>query len=159
MDETTIVFHLRDDVYFHDGNRMTAEDVIFSLCYGAQSNFTSTLFGAIDPENTKALDDYTVELKLLYAYAPIMDAIACYRGAIISKAAFESMGADEFGRAPVGTGPMKFSQWVAGDRIELVGFDEYWGEKPAFDNMTIRFILEDSSRAIELETGGVDIAF
>lgn len=159
VDDTTLIFHLRDDVYFHDGNKMTADDVIFSLCYGAQSNFTSTLFGAIDPENTRAIDDYTVEIKLLYAYAPIIDAIACYRGAIISKAAFESMGADGFGRAPVGTGPMKFSKWVAGDRIELVGFDQYWGEKPAFDNMTIRFILEGSSRAIELETGGVDIAF
>lgn len=159
VDDTTIVFKLRQDVYFHDGNQMTAEDVIFSLVYGAQSNFTSTLFGAIDPENTKAIDDFTVEVKLLYPYAPIIDAIACYRGAIISKAAFESMGADAFGRAPVGTGPMMFKEWVSGDRIELVGFDKYWGEKPNFDNMTIRFILEGSSRTIELETGGVDIAF
>ena len=55
VDDTTLIFHLRDDVYFHDGNKMTADDVIFSLCYGAQSNFTSTLFGAIDPENTRAI--------------------------------------------------------------------------------------------------------
>lgn len=159
VDDLTIRFTLRDDVYFHDGNKMTAEDVVFSLCYGAQSNFTSTLFGAIDVENSTAIDDYTAEIKLQYAFAPIMEAIACYRGAIISKAAFESMGADAFGRAPVGTGPMKFKQWISGDRIELEGFDEYWGDKPAFDNMTLRIILEASSRAIELETGGVDIAF
>ena len=76
MDETTIVFHLRDDVYFHDGNRMTAEDVIFSLCYGAQSNFTSTLFGAIDPENTKALDDYTLEITLANPCTYFLD-LAC----------------------------------------------------------------------------------
>ena len=69
------------------------------------------------------------------------------------------MGADAFGRAPVGTGPMMFKEWVSGDRIELTGFEQYWGEKPAFDNMTIRFILEASSRTVELETGGVDIAF
>lgn len=159
VDDTTIKLTLRDDVYFHDGNKMTAEDVIFSLAYGAQSNFTSPLFGAIDVENTKALDETTVEVKLQYAYAPIMEAFACYRCAIISKAAFESMGADAFGRAPVGTGPMKFKQWVEGDRIELEAFDQYWGEKPAFDSMNFRIILEASSRAIELETGGVDIAF
>lgn len=159
VDDTTIVFHLRDDVYFHDGNKMTADDVCFSLSYGAKSNFTNTLFGAIDTENTKALDENTVEVKLLYAYAPILEAIACYRGAIISKAAFETMGSDAFGRAPVGTGPMKFKQWVEGDRIELEIFDQYWGEKPAFDAMNVRIILEASSRAIELETGGVDIAF
>lgn len=69
------------------------------------------------------------------------------------------MGADAFGRAPVGTGPMMFKEWVSGDRIELTGFEQYWGEKPAFDNMIIRIILEASSRTVELETGGVDIAF
>lgn len=159
VDDLTIKFTLRDDVYFHDGNKMTADDVVFSLCYAAQSSFTSTLFGAIDVDNTKAIDDTTVEVKLKYAYAPLLEAIASHRGAIISKTAYETMGADAFGRAPVGTGPMKFKQWVAGDRIELEGFDQYWGEKPAFDNMTIRVILEASSRAIELETGGVDIAF
>lgn len=159
VDDTTLVFHLRDDVYLHDGNKMTADDVVFSLVYGAESNFTSPLFGAIDTEKTKAVDEYTVEIKLQYPFAPILEAIASYRGAIISKAAFETMGADAFGRAPVGTGPMKFKQWVEGDRIELEYFEQYWGEKPAFDSMNIRIILESSSRAIELETGGVDIAF
>ncbi len=159
VDELTIIFKLREDVLFHDGNRMTAEDVVFSLAYAAKSNFTSTMFGAIDTERTKALDDATVEVKLKYAYAPLLEALACHRGAILSKAAFEAMGADAFGRAPVGTGPMMFRQWIGGDRIELTAFDGYWNEKPAFDNMTVRFILEASSRSIELETGGVDIAF
>lgn len=159
VDDLTIVFKLRDDVYFHDGNKMTADDVVFSLCYAATSSFTSTLFGAIDTENTKAVDETTVEVKLKYAYAPLMEALASHRGVILSKAAYESMGADAFGRAPVGTGPMMFKEWVNGDRIELTAFDQYWGEKPAFDNMTIRIILEASSRSVELETGGVDIAF
>lgn len=92
VDDLTIKFTLRDDVYFHDGNKMTADDVVFSLCYGATSNFTSTLFGAIDTENTKALDEQTVELKLKYPYAPLFEAIACHRGAILSKTAYETMG-------------------------------------------------------------------
>lgn len=159
VDDLTIKITLRDDVYFHDGNKMTADDVVFSLTYGATSSFTSTLFGAIDVENTKALDEQTVELKLLYPYAPLLEGLASYRGAILSKAAFESMGADAFGRAPVGTGPMMFKNWVNGDRIELTAFDQYWGEKPAFDNVIFRIILEASSRTVELETGGVDVAF
>ena len=159
VDDLTLKLTLRDDVLFHDGNKMTADDVVFSLCYGATSNFTSTLFGAIDTENTKALDEQTVEVKLLYPYAPLLEGMASHRCAIVSKAAYESMGADAFGRAPVGTGPMMFKEWVSGDRIELTGFEQYWGEKPAFDNMIIRIILEASSRTVELETGGVDIAF
>lgn len=159
VDDLTLVFNLRDDVYFHDGNKMTADDVVFSLEYAATSNFTSTMFGAIDVENTKALDENTVEIKLLHPYAPLLEGLASHRGVIVSKAAFEELGEDGFGRAPVGTGPMMFKNWVQGDRIELDGFEGYWGEKPAFNKMNIRFILEASSRTIELETGGVDIAF
>jgi len=159
IDDLTIKFVLRDDVYFHNGEKMTADDVVFSLCYAAQSNFTSTLFGAIDTEATKALDEKTVEVKLKYPYAPLMEAIACYRGAIMSKKAYEEMGQEAFGRAPVGTGPMKFEHWYDGDRIELTAFDQYWGDKPAFDGVTYRVIIEGSSRTIELESGGVDIIF
>ncbi len=159
VDTTTIRFKLRDNVYFHDGNKMTAEDVRFTLVKGAESSFTKTIFGCIDVKNTKAIDNTTVEVKLLYAYAPLLEALASYRGAILSKASYESKGAEAFGRAPVGTGPMMFKNWVVGDRIELVSFDKYWGKKPAFNKLTFRIILEASSRSIELETGGVDISF
>lgn len=159
VDDTTIRFELRDDVMFHDGTMMTAEDVLFSMSLGQASNFTNTLFGPLDIEASQAIDDHTVEFKLQYSFAPIMEAFASYRGAILSKEAYESMGPEAFGRAPVGTGPMKFSQWIAGDRIELVLFEDYWGEVPAYDKLVFRVILESSSRAIELETGGVDIAF
>jgi peptide/nickel transport system substrate-binding protein len=158
VDDTTIVFKLRDDVTFHDGSKMTAEDVVYSLALGATSSFSKTVFSSIDPENTKALDEYTVELKLLNPYAPLFEALASFRGAILCKAARESMGETEYGRAPVGTGPMKFVQWVSGDRIDLEAYDGYWGEKLPFETATARIIVESSSRSIELETGGVDIA-
>ena len=159
IDDTTIRFTLRDDVLFHDGSPMTAEDVLFSMGLAQSSNFTSTIFGALDMENSQVIDDYTVEFKMQYPFAPIMEAFACYRGAIFSKAAYESMGAEAFGRAPVGTGPMMFSDWVAGDRVEFVKNENYWGAETAYDKLIFRVILEASSRAIELETGGVDIAF
>ena len=59
----------------------------------------------------------------------------------------------------MGTGPMRFKNWVTGDRIELEAFDKYWGEPLPYKDFTARVIIEGSSRAIELETGGVDIAF
>jgi peptide/nickel transport system substrate-binding protein len=69
------------------------------------------------------------------------------------------MGAEAFGRHPVGTGPMVFSNWVTGDRLEFTINDKYWGDKIAYDSLIVRFITEASSRAIELESGGVDVAF
>jgi len=158
VDDTTIIFKLRDDVTFHDGSKFTAEDAVYSLTLGATSSFSKTVFSSIDPENTKVIDEYTFEIKLLNPYAPLFEALASFRGAMLCKAARESMGEAEYGRAPVGTGPMKFVKWVSGDRIELEAYEGYWGEKLPFEKATARIIVESSSRSIELETGGVDIA-
>ena len=149
---------MRDDVTFHDGSKFTAEDAVYSLVLGATSSFSKTVFASIDTENTRVLDEYTFELKLLNPYAPLLEALASFRGAMLCKAARESMGEAEYGRAPVGTGPMKFVKWVSGDRIDLEAYEGYWGEKLPFEKATARIIVEANSRSIELETGGVDIA-
>lgn len=158
IDDTTLIFKLRDDVTFHDGSKFTAEDAVYSLVLGATSSFSKTVFASIDTENTRVLDEYTFELKLLNPYAPLLEALASFRGAMLCKAARESMGEAEYGRAPVGTGPMKFVKWVSGDRIDLEAYEGYWGEKLPFEKATARIIVEANSRSIELETGGVDIA-
>lgn len=158
-DDTTLVFKLRDDVTFHDGSRLTAGDVKFTLTQLAQSSFSSTFFGCIDTENTAVVDDTTIEVKLLYPYAPLLEALATLRAGIVSESIYNEMGPEAFARNPVGTGPMKFSQWVTGDRIEFETYEGYWGEPLAFKKFVARVIVEASSRTIELETGGVDIAF
>lgn len=160
IDDTTVQFKLREGVVFHDGTPLTAEDVAYSMGIMATSTFTSNLFGCIDLDNTKIDDDYTITVKLKEPYAPFENALSSYRGAIISKDAYEAMGKDAFGRAPVGTGPMKFDAWVTGDHYEFSKFDQYWGEDTLnYDNILARIIIESSSRTMELETGGVDIAF
>lgn len=70
IDDTTLIFKLRDDVTFHDGSKFTAEDAVYSLVLGATSSFSKTVFASIDTENTRVLDEYTFELKLLNPYAP-----------------------------------------------------------------------------------------
>ncbi|MEG2174128.1 MAG: ABC transporter substrate-binding protein [Oscillospiraceae bacterium] len=158
VDDTTVIFKLRDDVTFHDGSKFTAEDARYSLALGAESSFSKTLFGSIDSVQTKALDMYTLELKLQSPYASLLEALSSFRGAMLCKASREAMGAEAYGRAPVGTGPMKFSRWIAGDRIEMDAYSGYWGEPLPFKKAVARIIVEASARAIELETGGVDIA-
>ena len=159
VDDTTLHFTLRDDVTFQDGSKFTAKDVKFSLTKLAQSSFTSTFFQCIDYENITVEDDYNLTVKLLYTYAPLLEALATLRAGMVSEDIYNEMGADAFARNPVGTGPMKFSRWVTGDRIEMEAYDGYWGEAPAFKKFVARVIVEASSRTIELETGGVDIAF
>ena len=159
VDDTTLHLTLRDDVTFQDGSKMTAKDVKFTLSQLAQSSFTSTFFKCIDYENITIEDDYNLTVKLHYTYAPLLEALATLRAGIVSEDIYNSMGAEAFARNPVGTGPMKFVKWVTGDRIEMEAYDGYWGEPLAFKKFVARVIVEASSRTIELETGGVDIAF
>ena len=157
-DDTTIVFHLRENVKWHNGESFTAADVLYSLNRCVNSSYTKSYSNMIDLENTVATDDYTVVVKLKQPYAPILANLAFTALSITNQKAVEE-GGEQYGRNPVGTGPFKFIKWVAGDRIELEVFDEYWGEKPAFSKMNIRIISESANRSIELETGGVDIAY
>lgn len=159
LDDTTIRFHLRDDVYFHNGEKMTAEDVRFSIARATEGKGSKTLFTNFDGENTKVVDDNTVDIKLKAPFAAALNYLTSSRGDILSKKAVEEMGDEEFGRHPIGTGPFKFKEWKSGVSVELEQNEEYWGEKPAYTQLTFKFITEAANRAIELETGGVDIAY
>ena len=62
-------------------------------------------------------------------------------------------------RSPIGTGASSFVEWVIGSHVNLVRNEEYWGTVPSFENLTVRFIVDDTARMVALETGEVDIVF
>lgn len=155
-DDTTYVFKLREDVKFSNGDPMTAEDVVYSLARSASSPSTSALAGMIDYENCSVVDEYTVELKTLQPYAPILAHLAQECIAIVSKSVTEANDGN-VDASPCGTGPYMLSEWVTGDHITLVENPNYWGEKPHIPTVLFRIIPEGSTRTLELESSGVDI--
>lgn len=159
IDDTTWQFKLRDDVKFHDGTPLTAEDVVFSLKRACDASGSHTFFVAFDPDKMEAVDDYTVNVGTKEPFAATLNYLASARGAILSKAAVESMGDEEYGRQPIGSGPFKVDSWTTGDSIVLSRNEDYWGEKPSYSKLTFRFVTEAANRAIELETGGTDISY
>ncbi len=154
-DDVTYVFNLRDDVYFHNGEKLTAEDVKFTFEKAAKSPATIAQLGMIDPEKTNVVDENTIEIVLSKPFPPILNSLALEIASIVNKKAFEE---GNFEESPIGTGPFTFKQWVSGDRLELNGNKEYWGEKAAINTLVLRLIPEATTRAIEIETGGVDMA-
>ena len=157
QDDCTYIFHLRKGVKFHNGEELKASDVAFSFSKIAESPHASSIRATIDFENSKAIDDYTFEMKLTEPFGPILNHLGHPVMAIVNEKAYTEAG-NQVSEQPCGTGPYKFVSWVPDDRIELVTFDDYWGGKANITNMTWRTIPEIASRSIEVEAGTVDIA-
>lgn len=158
LDELTYEFKLKKGVKFHNGEEMKASDVKFSLERAAKSALVSHIFGDIDTNSFKMPDDYTISFKTKVPAAGFLSGLSHTGGSILSEKAVKAAG-EKYAMNPVGTGPFKFVSWTKGDRVELERFNDFYGEKPKFSKMTIRVIPEPTNRAIELESGGVDIAY
>lgn len=157
VNDTLYRFELRKDVVFHNGDKFTAQDVINTFELAGKAPASASTLGVIDIGASKVVDDYTVELALKKPYAPFLNVMALSISGIVNKKAIEEAG-DKYNENPVGTGPFMYKSWKDGDMMELTTFDKYWGQKPNFNNLVIRLIPEATTRAIEVETGGVDIA-
>lgn len=158
IDDVTYRFHLKKGVKFHNGEEMKASDVVFSLKEASVSPVVTHASSGLDPEGFEIEDDYTVIIKTLGPFSPILSCLSHSANSIVSEKASKEMSKDEYGRNPVGTGPFKFVKWDSGDKIVLERFDDYHGGgKAKADELVFRFITEAASRVIELESGGVDI--
>ncbi len=159
LDDTTLQVKIREDVDFSNGQHMTADDVVYSIQRACTMSQSAATFDYFDGPNTVKVDEYTVNIKLKAPYPNALRVLCGGRGGIVCKSAIEEMGEDAYGRAPVGSGAFIVTNWSSGDRIELTRNDNYWGDKPAYKDLTFRIITENASRTIEVETGGVDIAW
>ena len=157
IDDTHFRFKLRDDVYFHNGDKLTAEDVLYTFQQNSVAPATARTIGPIDPEACTAEDETTFVLVLTEPYAPLMHTLALDIAGIVNKKAMEA-DPDGYAENPIGTGPFVFKSWTMGDSIQLEANGEWWGGDINFDNLILRYIPEATTRAVEVETGGVDIA-
>lgn len=147
-------FHLRKGVTFQDGNKMTAEDVAFSLNLSGKSIAGSSMLANYD--NAKVIDDSTVVVHLTDPYAPFLNALSARYGLIIEKALFEKEGQDAYNKAPIGTGPYKFVQQASGDNVTLKANENYWGGVPAIKNVTFKVISDTNTQMVSLQNGDID---
>ncbi len=151
-DGLSYTFTLQTGVSFHDGAAFSADDVKFSLdrARGADStNAQKALFASIDSVNV--IDDATVEITLSEPDGALLFNLAWGDAIIIDDSDVETLKT-----APIGTGPFRFSNWVQGDRIELVKNPDYWGEPAALDKATIRYITDPTAAFAAMMAGDID---
>lgn len=159
VDPLTWVVHLREGVTFHDGSPLTAEDVVYSLERAPDVPNSPASFADAVSEiaGMEIVDDMTIRFTTTQPSPLFMNNIGYVY--IVSKALTEGKENADFndGSAAIGTGAYKFVSWTPGDRIELVRNDDFWGDAPAYENVTIRFIPNDAARIAALRSGAVDL--
>lgn len=157
LDDQTWQFNLRDDVYFHNGDKMTADHVAFSLTRAAGAASVAPVVGMIDPDRIEVIDEYTIVIGTNYPFAPFLNHLAHNASAIINA---NVLGDVEPGNAGneliVGTGPYQIIENVSGDRLVMERWDGYHGEPPNMRLITYRIIADGAARTFALETGDVD---
>ena len=160
-DGLTYTFHLRDDVTFCDGRKMTADDVVYSFNRWLDPATKSPVnWRAGDVDSIKAIDPVTVEYKLKAPFSELLYQLTQSFATIIDKSQVEALGAD-FGVSGMnGTGPWCWESWAPRDKLTMTKHAGYkWG--PTFyenkgeaqiDHITWQVVPEENTRTIALMT-------
>lgn len=154
-DEMSYTFTLRDDALFHNGDKVTAEDVAFSYDTVMNSGYAEAMTSFID--RVEALDDTHMKLYCRFAYGPALDCISQSVLGVFSKAGYEA-DPDGFLRNPIGSGPYKMVEWKSGSSITMEAFEDYYGGVPPIKN--VEFVIYNNtatSAALALENGELDV--
>ncbi len=149
-DDTTIVFHIRPGLVFHDGSALTARDVKYTYDSLMAEGFPGAKSsGYADVASIETPDDQTVIFHLEQANAGIFDNLTL---GIIP----EGSETDVMKSAPVGAGPYELVEYRVDERVILRGFEDYWKGPPGIMDVVIRVVPDATTRILELRKGSID---
>ncbi|MCU6679480.1 MULTISPECIES: ABC transporter substrate-binding protein [Leclercia] len=173
-DGKTLTFHLRDNVTFHSGNPLTAEDVVWSmrrllhLNLAQASVWKSYGFSKknID-QQIKALDDHTVQLTLpkandpqlvIYSLGALGNLGVLDRKTVLSHEVNSDWGNRWLTTNEAGSGPFMLDTWQAKDVLRMQRNPTYWREAPKMNRVVLRHFQESQTLRLMVEKGDLDIA-
>jgi ABC-type transport system substrate-binding protein len=172
-DGLVYTFQLRDDVYFHNGDKLTASDVVYTMYRlfdpadpKGNAWYASPIEGAramrrgeTDEVGVVALSEFTVEFTLEAPNAAFLAIMSTAPTSILSEAATEAAG-DDFGTDPaktIGSGPFTILNWVPNNYYSFVKNEDYWGEKPDLDEAIVKIVPEPDTLSLMFMAGEIDI--
>lgn len=154
--ESRVEVAIRDDAMFHNGEPVTAEDVVYSFNRVLDPD-NASLYASFIPfiDSVEAVDDQTVAFNLSTPSALLAERLSVVK--IVPQAAVEDMGADAFDANPVGSGPWKMTDnGASGSTIIMERNDDYNGPVPAqAAKMEWQIIADASTRTSALQSNSV----
>ncbi|SDE09209.1 peptide/nickel transport system substrate-binding protein [Bhargavaea beijingensis] len=156
-------FHLRENVKWHDGEPMTADDVVFSYNIPRDPDYVGPRglpFEIIEEVNK--IDDYTVEFVLSEPYAPFITITAQFEVLpkhILGDVPIAELGKHPFNtKEPIGTGPFKFKEWKEGEYIALEANEDYHLGAPKLDGLLYKIVPDTNTLMAQLQVGEISMA-
>lgn len=151
VDDLTWKFHIREGVKFHNGTPVTAKAVKSSLERALKLNERAeqTLF-----VNSITADGQDLTITTKTSNEAFLGNIADPLNTIVDTNA----ASDTFAKAPVCTGPFKVKSYVANSKVVVEKNKDYWGDKAQLDEATFKYIKDNNTRAMALQSGEIDVA-
>jgi peptide/nickel transport system substrate-binding protein len=158
---TTYVYKLRTDVKFSDGEPLTAADVVQSLDYYKTDGSLVAFNFPPSLKDIRALDTNTVEFKFSEPFPAWNSTLSGAALGIFEKKFFEAHKSTfgQPGTGVVGTGPWQLDSLDATTGAALSANKHYWGAKVPYSKVDFSFFSSETSEAVALRTGEIDVAF
>ena len=155
-DYKALTIKVRPGVLFHDGEKLDAAAVKFNI-ERHKTLQGSNRRGELAPvTSVDVVDPMTVRLNLAAPFAPLLAVLTDRSGMMVSPKAAQAAG-DKFAAKPVCSGPFRFVERVAQDRIVFERFPEYWNKGAIhFDKVTYLPIIDATVRLANLKSGQLD---
>tara|TARA_B100000780_G_scaffold243567_1_gene186849 strand:- start:123 stop:1688 length:1566 start_codon:yes stop_codon:yes gene_type:complete len=152
-DGLTVTLNIRD-AKFTDGTDLDANDVVYSILKNKESPLGSISVPLSVVSDVIAVDEHTVQLQLSSPSQRLLTELGKRAGIIVPEGAFENI---DVAKEVVGTGPYIFSEYNPGVDVKLIRNDNYWGDAPYFENVTHRFIPDETAAINALLAGDIDV--
>jgi ABC-type transport system substrate-binding protein len=173
-DGKVYTLHLRKGAKFHNGEEVTAQDVVYTFdrmldpaTKALNTDALDFIAGAQDrmagkaqtTAGLKALDKYTVQITLENAFVPFLAILAAPQCSIMSEKFTRPLG-NKYGLTAdttCGSGPFIMKEWTLNDHHTLVANPNYWRGRPQIDKLVIRIITDSETMRMLFESGEIDI--
>lgn len=159
VDDVTMTFKLHDNVYFSNGDKLTAEDVIWSFERLSAHPGLKQWLAYFDMEKCTVDGELEFTLTTYEPFGPGVKLFAWAAMHILNKDYVEANPETAFWDGVCGSGPYVLEEIVSGSHATFVRRDDYWGELPDAEKITIRYYAEPSVMFMDFENGALDAVF
>lgn len=163
-DERVYTIHLRQDVRWHDGEPLTADDVLFTIRSIQTPDYGSPLISSFQGVQVDKIDDYTVTFTLKNPYAPFLTnlTVGIVPHHIWENISPKNAALSEQMLKPIGTGPFRFADVTTHRKTgeitayRLIRNEGYYGQRPYLDQIVFNFYENQDAAVQDLVSGRLD---